>query len=297
MFGFLKSHLGALYNHFTEKARSLFGRQTIDASLYEEIGELLRASDLGAALSKQIVTQIKQSAEKKGISKPEELEELLRDALQQLVLLADQRPAQDPQIIILVGINGGGKTTTAGKLARKASHEGKKVLLVAGDTFRAAAKEQLQGLGTKAGVDVFWNDQQKDPASLVFDGCKKYKDEQYDLLIIDTAGRLQTKSHLMDELAKIKRIVQKQLPEATTATLLTIDSMLGQNSLEQARLFHQATKLDGLIATKMDGTAKGGAIIAIIHALKLPIWFYTFGESLDQIAPFDAQKFVDGFFK
>ncbi len=297
MFGFLKSHLGALYNHFTQKARSLFSKSSIDESLYEEIRELLRSSDLGASLSKKIVEQIKQSAEKKALSKPEELEALLRDALQQLVLLADQRTTADPHVIILVGINGGGKTTTAGKLAFKATQEGKKVLLIAGDTFRAAAKEQLQRLGQKAGVDVFWDDQQKDPASLVFDGCKKYKDEQYDFLIIDTAGRLQTKSHLMDELSKIKRIVQKQLPESSTATLLTIDSMLGQNSLEQARLFHQATKLDGLIATKMDGTAKGGALIAIIHELKLPIWFYTFGESLDQIAPFDAQKFVNGFFE
>lgn len=296
MFQFLKSHISSLYEKFTEKARSLFSRGSIDDQLYEDIAKLLRSSDLGSSLTRELIKRLKEQVYQQSITTSETLQRVLHQELQKLVSTSN-RPSSMPEVLVLVGINGSGKTTTAGKLARLATQEGKRVLLIAGDTFRAAATEQLQGIGRQANVDVFTSEIHTNPSSLIFEGCKKYKEEDYTCLIIDTAGRLQTKINLMDELAKIKRIISKQLPDKEVAILLTIDAMLGQNSLEQARIFHQATTIQGVIATKLDGSAKGGALIAIIHELKIPVWFYTFGEKIDQIGHFDSQKFVDGFFE
>ena len=218
-----------------------------------------------------------------------------------------------PDIILLVGVNGSGKTTLAAKLAYQAKREnpstpfdcaqdrlrqssglgtGKKVLLVAADTFRAAAQEQLAGWAHKLGVDIVTGSQNQDPASVVFAGCKKFKDENYQTLIIDTAGRLQTKTNLMKELEKIKRIITQQLPNLPVTTLLTIDAMIGQNSLEQARIFHESTSVSGLALTKMDGTGKGGIIFTIAAELNLPILLVSFGESPEQLKYFDAQEYV-----
>ena len=196
------------------------------------------------------------------------------------------------RVFLFVGINGSGKTTSIGKLAHHYTQQGKKVLLVAADTFRAAAPEQLNQWALQVGADILIGKEGQDPASLVFQGCEKFKNEQYDILIIDTAGRLQTKINLMHELAKIKRSLSKQLPEESIATLLTIDSMLGQNSFEQAKLFKEATDVNGIILTKMDGTGKGGIVFAIAQELGIPVAFLTFGEQADQLKKFDAQEYV-----
>ena len=196
------------------------------------------------------------------------------------------------RIFLFVGINGSGKTTSIGKLAHKYTKQGKKVLLVAADTFRAAAPEQLNQWALESGADILCGKEGQDPASLVFQGCEKFKNEQYDILIIDTAGRLQTRVNLMHELAKIKRSVQKQLSDRTVTTLLTIDAMLGQNSFEQAKLFKESTDVSGIILTKMDGTGKGGIVFAIAQELGIPVAYLTFGEQSDQIKTFDVQEYV-----
>jgi fused signal recognition particle receptor len=296
MFGFIKSHLSAMYERFTAKARALFGREKIDEAFFQELEEWLQSSDLGAALTRKMMQQLKARVQKEGIVDPAALQPILK---KELTLLVDQVVFDKtiPKIIVLVGINGSGKTTTAGKLAYLLSKQNKSVLLVAADTFRAAAKEQLQGIAQGIGVELFMSDVHTDPASVVFEACKKAGQASFDHIIIDTAGRLQTKSNLMDELAKVKRIIQKQLPEASMGTLLTIDAMLGQNSKEQAKLFNESTALDGIIATKMDGSAKGGALLAIMQEFKLPVWFYTYGEKPEQIALFEINHFIDGFFE
>lgn len=296
MFGFLKQHVTKIYEQFTAKARSIFGRATIDPEFFEAMRTLLLGTDLGTKLTNQVIQKLQSAVKAQGIADPAAVENLLQEDL--LDLISGVAPANvAPQVIILVGINGSGKTTSAGKLCKLLAAQGKKVLLVAGDTFRAAATEQLQEWGQKSGIRVFCGEQYKDPSSLVFDACKEFLAQNYDHMIIDTAGRLQTKVNLMHELSKINRTVTKQMPAATMGTWLTIDAMLGQNSLDQARTFHEATKLDGLVLTKMDGSAKGGTVIAIVHELKVPVVYYSFGEGVDQIAPFDAARYVAGFFE
>ncbi len=192
----------------------------------------------------------------------------------------------------MIGVNGSGKTTFAGKYAKKLSDAGKKVLLVAGDTFRAAATQQLQEWGKRISVDVFIGKENQDPASVIFDACTKYKNEKYDHLVIDTAGRLQTKTNLMRELEKIKKILGRQLPDKETAIWLTIDAVIGQSSLNQARVFNESTQINGLVLTKLDGTGKGGIVFAITQELNLPIVYVTFGEQLDDLKFFNAQEYV-----
>ncbi len=197
-----------------------------------------------------------------------------------------------PAVILLVGINGSGKTTFAAKLAAKLKSEGKKVLLVAGDTFRAAATSQLMVWGERIGTQVFVGSDSQDPASVIFDACSQFKSNNYDHIIIDTAGRLQTKVNLMRELEKMRKIIDKQLPEASVGTWLTIDSMLGQNSFAQAEIFHEAATLDGLILTKLDGSGKGGIVFAITENLNVPILYITFGEQPEDVKAFSAPEYV-----
>jgi len=197
------------------------------------------------------------------------------------------------RIHVLVGINGSGKTTFAGKLAHFYKQQGKKVLLVAADTFRAAAPEQLAQWSERSGVGIVLGKQNQDPASVVFAGCERFKQELFDILIIDTAGRLQTKANLMNELAKIKRTIDKQLPNEPINVLLTIDSMLGQNSFEQAKIFKESTQVNGIVLTKMDGTGKGGIVFGIAQELGIPVAYVAFGEQADQFAPFNAENYVE----
>lgn len=195
-------------------------------------------------------------------------------------------------IYLLVGINGSGKTTCVAKLAHLFKNQGKKVLLVAADTFRAAAPEQLAAWATATDATLVTGTTGQEPASVVFAGCDVFAKNEHDIMIIDTAGRLQTKTNLMRELEKMRRIIEKKAPNATVCTLLTVDAMLGQNSLEQARVFHESTPLDGIILTKMDGTGKGGIVFAIMHELKIPIVFMTYGEKLEDMAQFNLTDYI-----
>lgn len=277
MFNFIKQKLHNLYQKFT-------GTQ-IDAATLIEIEKTLLESDVGIQATRVIIEQLKRESHS---------HQTASHALKSILThqLTKQTYTLNPNVYLLVGINGSGKTTTAAKLAYREQHAGKKVLLVAGDTFRAAATEQLAQWAQKLTIPLVMGTENQDPASVVYAGCERYKSEGFDTLIIDTAGRLQTKTNLMKELEKIRRIITKQLPNACIATLLTIDSMLGQNSLIQARLFHESTPLDGIILTKADGTGKGGVLFAITQELSLPIAFITAGEHINALAPFNADEFV-----
>jgi len=291
MFSFIKNKLQKIYSTLTTKLAALFGRSTIDNNVIQELEILLLASDAGVKTTRTIIEQLKHNIGS-SITSGAQLKTALHDILLS-ILEANQTIATDNnRIFLLVGINGSGKTTCIGKLAHKYAGQGKKVLLIAADTFRAAATQQLMQWGQKTNTDVFCGTDGQDPAAVVFLGCDKFKKEGYDILIIDTAGRLQTNINLMNELAKIKRVIAKQFAQEKIVTLLTIDSMLGQNSFEQAKLFKESTNVDGIILTKMDGTGKGGIVFSIAQELNIPILFITFGEQSDQIKTFNAQEYV-----
>ena len=250
---------------------------------------LLINADTGVKTTCSIIEVLKAQYARGAITAGDELKKALEDQLLSL-LIAPQ--ATESAVYLLVGINGSGKTTFASKLANHFIAQKKRVLFVAGDTFRAAATQQLAAWAERIGADIVIGKDNQDPASVIFTGCQKFKDEGYDVLIIDTAGRLQTKTNLMHELEKIRRTIHKQLPEKSLSCLLTIDAMLGQNSFEQAKLFNESTKLDGVILTKMDGTGKGGIVFAISQELKIPIFYVSFGESIDQFKIFDPKEYV-----
>jgi fused signal recognition particle receptor len=297
MFSFIRSKLQKIFTSVTSKLGSLFSRNTIDDEALKELEILLISSDVGVATSQSIIAQLKNDVDSgfhDGKYLKERMHTILLDILTKNISpnQGDEGRGIDHNVFLFVGINGSGKTTSIGKLAHSFAQQGKKVLLVAADTFRAAAPEQLKEWANKSGVDILMGKEGQDPASLVYQGCEKFKNEAYDILIIDTAGRLQTKINLMHELSKIKRAVQKQLPKESIATLLTIDAMLGQNSFEQAKLFKESTDVTGIILTKMDGTGKGGIVFAIAQELGIPVSFLTFGENADQIKEFDANEYV-----
>ena len=292
MFNFIKSTLKKIYTSITSKLSGLFGKSNIDDATLSELKVILLSADTGVKTTNHIIEKLKEKHLSGNLSGGADLKKEL-NALLFDILAKPEAPSLDGRIFILVGINGSGKTTFAGKLAHQYAQQGKKVLLIAADTFRAAAPEQLEQWAQTTGVDIVRGTQNQDPASVVFTGCQKFKNEQYDILIIDTAGRLHTKVNLMNELSKIKRVITKQIPDEQTNTLLTIDSMLGQNSLEQATLFKESTDVNGIVLTKMDGTGKGGIVFAISNELAIPIWYITFGEKLENIKPFEKKQYVD----
>ena len=294
MFSFIKRSFQKIYTAVTSKLGALFSRSTIDEKTLKELEILLISADTGVKITGSIIDQLKEQLKKGKLSAGNELQNALGDILGTILNRVNNNNQEitDTQIHVLVGINGSGKTTCAGKLAHHYAKQGKKVLLVAADTFRAAAPEQLTRWAEKIGTDIVLGKPNQDPASVAFTGCQQFIDQKYDILIVDTAGRLHTKINLMNELAKIKRIIAKKLPDKSINTLLTIDAMLGQNSFEQAKLFKENTDVNGIILTKMDGTGKGGIVFAITQELDIPIKYFTFGEQQDQIAPFDAPRYV-----
>lgn len=291
MFSFIKNKLQKIFATVTSKLGSFFSRNAIDEAALKELEILLISSDVGVGTTKSIIAELKKDVDA-GLHDGQQLKNRMHSIL--LDILMQHKPVDyaDQNVFLFVGINGSGKTTSIGKIAQMFVSQGKKVLLVAADTFRAAAPEQLKEWAARSGADILLGKEGQDPASLVYQGCEKFKNEQYDILIIDTAGRLQTKINLMHELAKIKRAVEKQLPEQQIATLLTIDAMLGQNSFEQAKLFKESTDVTGIVLTKMDGTGKGGIVFAIAQELAIPVIFLTFGEQAEQIKIFDPQEYV-----
>ena len=290
MFNFIKKTLHKIYTTCTSKFDALFSKETIDDETLKELEKILIESDTGVATTKKIIHNLKTEYKAGKISDSQGLKKALHNQL--MTLLNTGAPQPKTSIMLLVGINGSGKTTLAAKLAYQAQQEGSKVLLVAADTFRAAAQEQLDAWAKTLGVDIVLGKANQDPAAVVYAGCTAFKEGGYQTLIIDTAGRLQTKTNLMKELEKIKRVITQQLPDQSINTILTVDSMLGQNSLEQARIFNESTKLNSVALTKMDGTGKGGIVFAISHELNIPVMYISFGENQAQLKLFDAQEYV-----
>lgn len=293
MFNFIKNTLQKIYSQVTQKINALFSSNTVDESTLQELEKILISADAGVSITTEIINDLRKQMLSGTIVHGSDLKAALEKQL--IAILSQHQPSTDctnASVYMLVGINGSGKTTFAAKLAHRHIKQNKKVLLVAGDTFRAAAVAQLQEWATKIGASIYTGKPEQDPASVIFAGCQKFKDENFDILIIDTAGRLQTKTNLMHELAKIERVIKKQLPSSNICILLTIDSMLGQNSLEQAKLFDQSTKLSAIVLTKMDGTGKGGIVIALASTLHIPIGYISFGEKPEQLKVFDSEEYV-----
>jgi fused signal recognition particle receptor len=291
MFSFIKNSLKKIYTGITSRLGALFGTTHIDEKTLKELEIILLSADTGIETTKKIMARLTEKHRSGALSEGSVLKNELEKELI-AILNQSSSPSYDGAVFLLVGINGTGKTTLAAKLAYQEAQQGKKVLLVAADTFRAAATEQLAHWAAQMGIDIVKGNPQQDPASVVFAGCQKYSDAQYDCLIIDTAGRLQSKTNLMHELAKIKRVVEKKLADQQINTLLTLDGMLGQNSLEQATLFKESTNLNGVVLTKMDGTGKGGIVFAISDMLGIPVWYLSYGEQVDQLKKFDKNEYV-----
>ena len=266
---------------------------------YEELEELLVMSDVGASTAENVVKGLKKMTWERRFRRGDEARAGLVELLTKLLNVGDTGLKLDtkPSVILMVGVNGVGKTTTIGKLANQLKGEGKKVLLCAGDTFRAAAAEQLGIWAERSGADIVRHEEGSDPAAVVYDSICAAKARGADVVIIDTAGRLHNKQNLMNELNKIRRIVDRELPQADVETLMVLDATTGQNGLIQAKQFLETSGLTGIVLTKLDGTAKGGIVFAIANELKLPVKYVGVGEGMDDLIPFDATNFVEALFK
>lgn len=299
------------YDKGLEKTRKEFVSQlsnlsrkykNIDDDYFEELEDILIMADIGVDTVVHFVDLLKKRVNSEKITDSSFLKEIIIDELFVMYVnngILDSKihyAKEGPTVILFVGVNGVGKTTTIGKLAYKLKNQGKKVMLVAGDTFRAGAVEQLAEWGDKVGVDVVTS-LSKDPSSVMYDGLEKAKNEGYDVVLIDTAGRLQNKENLMRELEKINRVIQKIVPSAPHETLLVIDATTGQNGISQAKSFKEITDITGVVLTKLDGTAKGGIVLAIKESVGLPVKYVGLGEGIDDIESFDIEKYIYGLFK
>ena len=302
LFQRLKSGLARTRANFTDGlAQLLGGRRRIDDELLEELETLLLTADVGVEATRRIIDSLTERVHRKDLKDPEALGEALRAQLVEILEKAE-RPVKQPapgrpQVILMVGVNGAGKTTTIGKLAKALQAEGQSVMLAAGDTFRAAAVEQLQTWGERNQIPVIAQHTGADSASVIFDALQAATARGIDVLIADTAGRLHTKSNLMEELAKIARVMKKIDPDAPHEVMLVVDATTGQNAVAQAEQFNQAIPLTGITLTKLDGTAKGGIVFAIAERLGVPIRFVGVGEGIDDLKPFDPKVFVDALFE
>ena len=296
----LKARLSKSGNPFGKALFNILAKDQLSESDWEDVEDTLLLADVGAEASEQLVEELRNDARIAGQSDPAEVRAALRDKLLDVVgrdmdrrLNADKEGANRPSVIIMVGVNGTGKTTTTGKLARLFVADGKKVMLGAADTFRAAAADQLETWGAKVGVPVVRSDKDgADPASVAFEASAKAKEENADVLIIDTAGRLQNKANLMDELGKIRRVTEKNLP--VDEVLLVLDATTGQNGMTQAKVFAEAIGITGVVLSKLDGSAKGGIVVSVQKELGVPVKLVGLGEGPDDLAPFDPEGFVDG---
>lgn len=278
-----------------EKSKISLGFKKVDEELLEDLEEELIMSDVGLETSEEIIANLKNIIKKEKVTETEDVKFELKNELVNILNTTDSRLniEHKPAVLLMVGVNGAGKTTSIGKIARKLRSEGKKVLIAAGDTFRAAAVEQLQEWAIRAGCDIITGKEQADPSSVIFDACKKVKEGDVDVLICDTAGRLQSKSHLMEELKKMKRVIDRELPNSSKETILVLDGSTGQNAISQLEAFKDCTGITGLIVTKLDGTAKGGVVIRLVKEYQIPIKFIGIGEKIDDMEVFDARQFVD----
>ena len=270
----------------------------IDEELFEELEETLVMSDMGVATAQEICERLRKKIKETGVTDPKEIKGMMKEIIAEM-LGEDEGLSLNtkPSVILVIGVNGVGKTTSIGKIASQLKKDGKKVVLGAADTFRAAAIDQLGIWAERAGVSMVKSVEGTDPASVVFDTISSAKSKGADVIICDTAGRLHNKKNLMDELAKINRVIARELPDSSVETLLVLDAATGQNAVNQAREFKNVADITGIVLTKLDGTAKGGIIVAIRNELNIPVKFVGVGEGIDDLQPFNAAEFADGIFE
>lgn len=300
-----------VYDKGLEKTRNTFldalsklnlNSKKIDEEYFERLEEIFIMADIGVGTVMDIIDRLKTRVKKENIESPEALRDIIIDEMfiiyvnNEIIVNKINYSKEGPTVILFVGVNGVGKTTTIGKIAYKMKCEGKKVLMVAGDTFRAGATEQLNEWGDNLNIPVVYNDS-ADPASVIYDGLEKAKEENYDVVLIDTAGRLQNKVNLMKELEKMNKVINKLIPGAPHETLLVIDAGAGQNGISQAKSFKEITNITGIVLTKLDGTAKGGIVLAIKDSTSIPVKFVGLGEKKEDLRVFDIEKYIYGLFK
>ncbi|EPZ51589.1 MULTISPECIES: signal recognition particle-docking protein FtsY [Alicyclobacillus] len=279
-----------------ERLGSVFRSRKLDESVYEEMEEAFIAADMGVETAMALVENVRTLARKKRIEQAEELPDLMVEAMSAMLSEADSDmnfAAEGPTLVLVVGVNGAGKTTTIGKLANYYLQQNKRVLLAAADTFRAAAIEQLLAWGERAGCDVVRHSQGADPAAVIYDAIQAGRSRNADIILCDTAGRLQNKTHLMAELAKIHKVAARELPGSPHEVLLVLDGTTGQNGLNQAKVFKEVVDVTGIVVTKLDGTAKGGIVVPIVHEQGIPVKWIGLGEQIDDLQPFDARAFAE----
>lgn len=291
----LKSGLNKTKTSFDEKINNVFSNfRKVDEDFLDELEEVLIMSDIGMDTSIKIISSLRERIKKEKIQDEEDVKQALREEMQKILDVTDIELHLNtkPSVILVVGVNGVGKTTSIGKMANRLAKDGKKVVVAAADTFRAAAVEQLEIWAKRAGADIVKRDEGVDPASVVYDAIKKTKENGADVLIVDTAGRLHNKKYLMDELNKIQKVINKEMPDADKEVLLVIDGTTGQNAISQVKAFKQETDITGIVLTKLDGTAKGGGVIGIVEENKIPVKFIGVGEQIDDMEIFNSEDFV-----
>jgi fused signal recognition particle receptor len=291
----LKTGLSKTKESFDSKINNVFSNfRKVDEEFLEELEEVLIMSDMGVDTSVKIVNNLRKRIKKENLKEEEDVKQALREEIQAIFDEVDNKLKLEttPSVILVVGVNGVGKTTSIGKIANRLRMQGKKVVIAAADTFRAAAVEQLEVWANRAGAEIVKREEGHDPASVVYDAIKKTKEINADVLIVDTAGRLHNKKYLMDELHKIKKVINKEMGELSQETLLVIDSTTGQNAINQVKAFKQETDVTGLILTKLDGSAKGGVVVGIVEENKIPVKFIGVGEQIDDMEIFNSQDFA-----
>ena len=292
----LKQGLSKTKSSFDEKLNNVFSNfRKVDEELLDELEEALIMSDVGVETSNKIITNLRNKIKKEKIEDEQAVKQALRDEIKNVLEEVDNtlKLETTPSVILVVGVNGVGKTTSIGKIANRLKQDGKKVVVAAADTFRAAAVEQLEIWANRAGCDIVKREEGTDPAAVVYDAVMIAKEKQADVLICDTAGRLHNKKYLMDELVKIKKVIDKELPEASKEVLMVLDATTGQNAISQVTAFKETVNITGLVLTKLDGTAKGGVVIGIVAENKVPVKFIGIGEQIDDMEIFNSNDFVN----
>ncbi len=291
----LKNGLNKTKKSFEEKINNVFRNfRKVDEEFLDELEEILIMSDIGMDTSIKIIGNLRERIKKEKIQDETEVKQALREEMQKILDVTDINLHLNtkPSVILVIGVNGVGKTTSIGKIASRLSRDGKKVVVAAADTFRAAAVEQLEIWAKRSGADIVKRDEGVDPASVVYDALKITREKNADVLIVDTAGRLHNKKYLMDELNKIQKVINKEMPEADKEVLLVIDGTTGQNAISQVKAFKEEADITGLVLTKLDGTAKGGVVIGIVEENKIPVKFIGVGEQIDDMEIFNSEEFV-----
>ena len=291
----LKQELGKTKTSFDEKINNVFSSfRKVDEDFLEELEEALIMSDIGMETSVKIVDKLRKTIKKENLKDEEDVKNALRKEMQEILDEVDNKLHLEtkPSVILVVGVNGVGKTTSIGKIANRLRKDGKKVVVAAADTFRAAAVEQLEIWSKRSGAEIVKREEGRDPASVVFDAIKRTKEIDADVLIVDTAGRLHNKQYLMDELRKIKKVIDREMSECSQEVLLVIDGTTGQNAISQVKAFKQETDVTGLVLTKLDGTAKGGVVVGIVEENKIPVKFIGIGEQMEDMEIFNSEDFV-----